>query len=127
MVIEIPLIPITKKNHQQIFYTKVKGSSRKIPRVVPSKQYRQYEADCEPYMPVMKPIDYMVNVQCVYYMPTRRRVDLVNLLESTLDILVKYGVLEDDNSNIVACHDGCRVAYDKEHPRTVITIERVEE
>ena len=55
-------------------------------------------------------------------MPTHRRVDQVNLLEATLDILVEYGVLADDNSNIVVSHDGSRVLYDKNNPRTEITI-----
>jgi Holliday junction resolvase RusA-like endonuclease len=55
-------------------------------------------------------------------MPTKRRVDLTNLLEAIDDILVKYGVLEDDNYNIIDNHDGSRVYYDKENPRTEITI-----
>ena len=60
-------------------------------------------------------------------MPTRRRVDLVNLLEATDDVLVHYGVLEDDNSNIIVSHDGSRVFYDKENPRTEIYIETIKE
>lgn len=48
-----------------------------------------------------EPIDYPVEVKCLYYMPTRRRVDLTNLLEATDDVLVKCGVLEDDNSKII--------------------------
>ena len=36
----IPVAPVTKKNHQQII--SIKGK----PMVIPSKQYRQYEADC---------------------------------------------------------------------------------
>ena len=58
-------------------------------------------------------------------MPTRRRVDLVNLLEATDDILVHYKVLEDDNSNIIVSHDGSRVYYDKENPRCHIFIDEV--
>lgn len=63
-----------------------------------------------------------VNVKGVYYMPTRHRVDLCNLLEATCDILTHYGVLEDDHSRIVASHDGSRVRYDKDNPRVEITI-----
>ena len=51
---------------------------------------------------------------------------LVNLLEATCDILVTAGVLADDNSKIVAAHDGSRVLYDKESPRVEITIERMD-
>ena len=55
-------------------------------------------------------------------MPTRHRVDLANLLAATCDILVHYGVLEDDNSGIVASHDGSCVLYSKESPRVEIVI-----
>lgn len=68
-----------------------------------------------------------INMKVLYYMPTRHRVDLVNLLEATCDILVKAGVLEDDNCRIVVSHDGSRVLYDKENPRAEIYIEEVEE
>lgn len=52
--------------------------------------------------------------------------DLVNLLESTCDILVDAGILEDDNSNIVAGHDGSRVLYDKNNPRVEILITKLD-
>lgn len=63
-----------------------------------------------------------VTVRCMYYMPTRRRVDLVNLLEATHDLLVKYEVLADDNCGIIYSVDGSRVLYDKENPRTEVEI-----
>lgn len=63
-----------------------------------------------------------MNVRCVYYMPTRRRVDLTNLLEATDDLLVRAEVLADDNSQIVAAHDGSRVRLDRENPRVEIEI-----
>lgn len=91
--------------------------------VIPSKQYRQYESDCFPFMPKIY-INYPVNVKAMYYMPTKRRVDLCNLHEALCDVLVKHGVLEDDNSSIVVSMDGSRVFYDKENPRTEIEIER---
>ena len=90
--------------------------------VIPSSQYKMYEKECGQYMPQIEPIDQPCNVECIYYMPTHRRVDLSNLLACTLDVLVKYKVLEDDNSNIVASMDGSRVEYDKDNPRTEITI-----
>ncbi len=110
--------PITKKNSQQI----IKAGNRQM--LIPSQQYRQYEKDCLWQIPpkAKQRIDFPVNVQCVYYMPTRRRVDLVNLLEATCDILVAGHVLEDDNCRIVAAHDGSRVDHDKNNPRVEITI-----
>ena len=110
--------PITKKNHSQI----VKAGNRRM--VIPSPQYRAYERESLMQIPrkFKQRIDIPVNVQCVYYMPTRRRVDLVNLLEATMDILVAAEVLEDDNCKIVAAHDGSRVDHDKYNPRVEITI-----
>lgn len=68
-----------------------------------------------------------MNVRCVYYMKTARRVDLANLIEATCDILVKAKVLADDNSQIVAAHDGSRVEHDKKNPRVEIWIEEMED
>lgn len=59
-------------------------------------------------------------------MPTRRRVDLCNLHEALCDVLVKFGVVQDDNCKIIASMDGSRVLYDKENPRTEVYIEKVE-
>ena len=113
--------PITKKNHQQI----VKLGDRHS--LIQSKQYRQYEEDCLWQIPgsLRILISEPVNVKCVYYMQTRRRVDLVNLLEATNDILVKAGVLDDDNSKIVFSHDGSKVMWDKANPRVEIEITRI--
>lgn len=117
MNILIPIAPATKKNSNQI--VKVRGRYM----VIPSAKYKKYEKDCSKYLPSLaEPIDEPVNVCCVYYMPTRRRVDLVNLQEATLDVLVKYKVLADDNSNIVVSMNGSQVFWDKDDPRTEITI-----
>jgi Holliday junction resolvase RusA-like endonuclease len=85
-----------------------------------------YEREARAFLtPLETPINYPVNVKCLYYMPTHRRVDLVNLQECTLDVLVKHGVLEDDNSKIVVSMDGSRVFYDKKSPRTEIYIDEL--
>ena len=119
MRITIPLTPITKKNSQRIVLAKGR------PMIIPSAKYKEFERACAAFMPKVKePISEAVNVRCIYYMPTHRRVDLTNLMEATHDILVKYKVLEDDNSAIVWSVDGSRVLYDKEHPRTEIEIEK---
>ena len=119
MKIVISVAPITKKNHQQI----IRVGNR--PAVIPSKQYQQYEKDCAPFLKNVG-IDYPVNVKALYYMPTRRRVDLCNLHEALCDVLVKFGVVQDDNCKIIASMDGSRVLYDKENPRTEVYIEEVE-
>lgn len=115
--------PRTKKNSARILKSSSGGRF-----VAPSKAYVDYETEClrqikRPH----SPISAHVNVRCVYYMATRRKVDLANLIEATCDILVKAGVLADDNSRIVAAHDGSRVDYDKQKPRVEIWIEEMED
>lgn len=63
-----------------------------------------------------------INIKCIYYMPTTRKVDLTNLLEATDDVLVKYRVIADDDSEIVVSHDGSRVIKGDANPRTEVTI-----
>lgn len=122
--IEIPIAPVSKKNSQQII--RIGG----VPRIIPSKVYREYERAAVPHLRMCwkafgkAPISEPVNVEMIFYMPTRRRVDLVNLQEAALDVLVKAEVLEDDNSKIVATMDGSEVRYDKKNPRTVVRISR---
>lgn len=95
--------------------------------IIPSKTYKEYEKAAGWYIKGKGiKIDYPVNVKAIYYMPTRRKVDLVNLHEALCDILVKYGVVADDNCRIIASMDGSRVEYDKERPRTEIWITKKE-
>ena len=67
------------------------------------------------------------NLKAVFYMPTRRRVDLVNLLEALCDVLVTWGAIEDDNCKIIYSMDGSRVDYCKNNPRTEVEITELEE
>lgn len=113
--------PRTKKNHPVIAKTK---TGRLF--ILPSQEYRNYEQIALSQIAFTDKINYPVNLKCKYYMKTRRRVDLCNLLEATCDILVKAGVLEDDCSRIVAAHNGSGVYYDKENPRCEIEIEQIE-
>lgn len=109
--------PITKKNSSRI----IPG---KHPRLLPSKAYERYENDCLRQITAKhrKKLNGEYNMKCVYYMPTRSRVDLVNLLQATCDILVKAGVIEDDNSKIIKSHDGSKVLLDKKEPRVEIEL-----
>lgn len=114
--------PRTKKNHQQVIRNRKTGKTM----VIPSKDARTYAEACVAQIPPElrnANLPGPVNVQVEYYMRTRRRVDLVNLLQGTLDILAKEAhVLEDDNSQVIAGLDGSRVLYDKDNPRAEITI-----
>ncbi len=115
-------IPVSKKNHGQIITNQKTGR----PMLLPSPQYRKYEADAlkQLHKPA-EPVTCACNARYRYYMPTARKCDLVNLIQATNDILVKGGVIEDDNYTIVASHDGSGVWVDKQNPRVEITITEV--
>lgn len=116
----IPVPPITKKNSGRIMTNRATGK----PFILPSEQFERYEEAAgyflRPKPP--KPINYPVICRYTFFMPTMRAVDELNLDGALDDILRKYGILEDDNRNIVAGHDGSRVYYDKENPRAEIYI-----
>ena len=116
----IPLNPRTKKNSQRI----VTNPRTKAPMILPDPKYKEYEAQAGWFLKRKpeKPISQPVNVKCIFYRDSRRRCDLTNLLEAIDDILVKYGILADDNFEIIRGHDGSRVFVDRSRPRTLIEI-----
>ena len=50
----------------------------------------------------------------------------MNLENAILDILTSFGILADDNRDVVYSMDGSKVLYDKDKPRTEITITTVD-
>ena len=124
MKFTIGIPPITKKNIQQ----KLMNPKTGRPFIMPSSNYKRYEKEAGWFIPCKNAmINQPVNIKCLFYMPTRRKVDLSNLISAAMDLLVHYGVIADDNSTIVVSNDGSRVLYDKEHPRTEIVITRSED
>lgn len=119
----IPYTPVSKKNHQRI----VRFGGR--PAVLPSKQYVEYGGKAVASLreqmakiPADFPLSGTYEVVETFYMPTRRVCDLTNMEECCDDVLVKAGVLKDDNYKVIESHDGSRVKYDKDNPRTEILI-----
>ena len=112
--------PRTKKNSMQ--FIRLKSGKTAL---VQSKLYAAYK---QTFVLQAKnayksdPIGEAINIKCLYYRGDRRRVDLVNLQNATLDLLIEAGILKDDNSNIVVSMDGSRVYFDKENPRVEIYI-----
>lgn len=119
----IKLPPVSKKNSQQILTNRATGR----PFIMPSKKYKQYEREAAIFLnPRPKtPISCSVNIKCLFFLPTRRRCDLTNMLEAVDDLLVNAGIIADDHYGIVTAHDGSRCYWDKDHPRTEITITRL--
>lgn len=100
----VKLNPVTKKNSPQLGVNKYTGK----PYIIPSKPYKQYEKDAPWFLRPrpQTPIDYRVNVKCLFYMRTHGIADIVGLEQAIYDILVAAGILKDDNSRIIATHDG---------------------
>ncbi len=121
----IPVRPATKKNSGQIV---MRG---KYPVLLPSKQYLAFEKECLPYLNHVKQaagvINYPVNIECLFFTETKRKIDLTNLLNAIDDAMVKSGLILDDNRDIIAAHDGSRVFHDKFNPRIEIKITELNE
>lgn len=71
-----------------------------------------------PDTPIAEPVRLVYRL----YTGTWHRKDDLNLYEALDDILVKNGVLKDDDRKIIRSRDGSRVLYDKESPRSEIYI-----
>jgi len=120
----IPGRPITKKNSQRIIINRRTGR----PMVIPSKQYKEYEAASLWHLKQyrIRTITKPVNVCARYWMPDRRsKPDLLGLQQATADILETAGIVEDDV--LIVSWDGSRVmGVDKLNPRVEIEIRSVE-
>lgn len=128
----VPLPPVTKKNHSIIVSIGercpvCKRGKKSI--LIPSKQYKEYETAIRPYLSELHrkigTINYPVNLKCLFYTKTRRQSDLVGHLQSIQDLMTHYKVIQDDCRDIIASTDGSKVLYDKDNPRTEITINRL--
>lgn len=113
----IPIEPVTKKNSQQIAFSR----SGK-PFIVPSAIFKRYQKAAARFVPSETMLMGPVEVTALFYRKTHRRVDLTNLLEALDDVLVACGLLPDDCCEVIASHDGSRVLFDKENPRTEVEI-----
>jgi Holliday junction resolvase RusA-like endonuclease len=111
--------PRTKKNSQRLI---VAGGKTKP---LPSKAFTQWQETVGWQIPGNlrnAAISVPVNIKAIFFMQTRRPVDKVGLEQGLQDMLVHYGVIADDNRDIVAAMDGSRVYWDKANPRVEIEI-----
>lgn len=69
-----------------------------------------------------KPLEGPVHLVYRLYTQTWHRKDDLNLYEALDDILVKEGILADDDRKTIRSRDGSRVLYDKDNPRAEIYI-----
>lgn len=124
MIIKIPLLCRSKKNSEEI----ITNSKTGRPMIIQSKYYRQFERDCGYFLKrYARHIATPINLKCTFIVPDKRKRDIANLLNAIQDILVKYGVIEDDNYNIVQSVDGTRIIYEKGREETIIEIEEIKD
>lgn len=122
ITIKIPIQCRSKKNSQQILYNMY---TRK-PFISQSKLYKEFEQECGFYLINHNyNIDYPINLKCTFYVPDKRKRDIVNLLNAIQDILVKYNVIADDNYTIVNSINGSQIIYEKGRQETIIEIEAI--
>lgn len=117
-------VPRVKKNNQHVTWRggrPIKVNTAAYGTWLARAEVEIFEQIMESYSG-LQPITEAVNLRCRFFMDTARRVDLSALYEGIQDVLVKLGVLDDDNYNIVASHDGSGVEIDRERPRMEITI-----
>lgn len=119
--------PRTKKNHMQLVTLK---TGRQM--LLPSKQYKEFEKESLIHLKTMtipytkNPIDYPVNLKCIFYKDKDYKADLSGYLQAVQDMLVKAEILADDNHKVVFSTDGSRVMLDRENPRIEIEITEIE-
>ena len=126
---EIPLDTRTKKNHMTIAGTGARCplcGKRAKQFVRQGRANTEYSAMAAKYL-FPKPLPGPLHIVYTVYTGTMRLVDDLNLYASLDDILVKEGILSDDNRKVIRCRDGSRVLYDKERPRAEICIYDYEE
>lgn len=123
----ISLDPRTKKNHQMIA-----GGGKRCPYcgkfekmfIRQGKAHTEYIVNAYHFLSPKpnEPISSPVQITYRFYMKTKRKVDALNLCAAADDLLVEAGIIADDNSEIIKSHDGTRVYYDKQNPRTEVYI-----
>lgn len=115
--------PHVKKNNQKTVWT------GRYFKKIDTPAYKEWHNEALKQLKLCKLpaqiINEPVNMQCIFYMKTKGRVDLSALYEGIQDTLVEFGVLTDDYWGIVAGHDGSRVRFDKENPRMEIIITKM--
>lgn len=124
MKIVIPMLCRSKKNSQQI----IVNPKTNRPMIIQSKYYHEFEQNCGYFLKrFARHIATPINLKCTFIVPDKRKRDIANLLNAIQDILVKYGVIEDDNYNIVQSVDGTRIIYEKGREETIIEIEGIKD
>ncbi len=115
--------PISSKNKRPIFINKATGK-RFLGK---SKRLREYSESALWELKAQKakdrgkyPLTEDLQASFTFYVPDKRKRDLVNLIQLPCDLLEKVGIIKDDSQ--IKALDGSKILLDRENPRTEIEI-----
>lgn len=112
-----------KKNNKRVVYNKRTGK----PFIMTDKDTGDYMKDAISQLKEQfegcKITGYPINVQMVFYYPTKHRKDIDNSMTTILDCMKTAGVIEDDDVTHVNELYSYFGGYDKEDPRVEILLE----
>ena len=98
----------------------------KYPLSLPSKKYTEWHKDAGEQLikQVIDPIHIVeeCKITLTLFAPDKRKADLTNKAESVMDLLVDYGIIEDDNWFVVGSLQLVFGGVDRENPRVEIII-----
>ncbi len=113
----------SKKNNKRIVTNRKTGK----PFIISSERHNTWEStalvELKQQFEGCKVTDYPIGITAIFYNGSKRRKDLDNQISSVLDVMVKAGVIEDDNVNFI---DSIQLQYggvDKEAPRVEIFLD----
>lgn len=93
--------------------------------MISSQQYKEREK--QKIIELKKQVEPMnlnnqLKIEYEFYMPDRRKTDLSNKVESINDMFVEYGLLEDDNWQIIKEMQITCLWIEKDNPRCEVSI-----
>lgn len=112
-----------KKNNKRVVYNKKTGK----PFIMTDRDTDTYIKDAviqlKQQFEGYKITQYPINVQMIFFYPTKHRKDMDNSMSTILDCMKTAGIIEDDDVshiNELYCFFG---GYDKDNPRVEIILE----
>ncbi len=106
----------SKKNSRLLFWRNGRQYN------IPSPAYTKWENTAVFYIRHIKPVDKVNSVTLTFYAESKRRKDLTNCAEGVMDLLVKAGILQDDNWFVVPKIVLVFGGVDRQEPKVEIQI-----
>ena len=126
--------PIVKKNNQKVVRLRG-GGYKKINTTAYNNWLNSAESQLNDVKKIISrmttsgkfpTINFRVNMEARFFMPTFGVVDLSALYEGIQDLMKTSGVIEDDNGWVLVSHDGSGITKDANLPRMEIILTRKE-